>query len=171
MKKMMIMMCCLLLWSEAGIAGCTTTIPESTPTLSFVDNGDGTLVHSKTGLMWKQCREGWSGADCLTGALVVSTWQGALQAAQALNAAGGFAGYTDWRLPNLKELDSILEYRCILPAVNSAVFPATVGGLYWTSTPSPYSAAKAYAVNFSNSSEGSDSMLNTHTVRLVRGGP
>jgi hypothetical protein len=61
----------------------------------FVDNGDGTVTDRATGLMWQKADSG-SGMD----------WQNALAYAENL----GLAGYDDWRLPNVKELNSIVDY-------------------------------------------------------------
>ena len=61
----------------------------------FYDNGDGTITDKATGLMWTQNDDGNG-----------MTWPEALNYAE--NAV--FAGHTDWRLPNAKELQSILDY-------------------------------------------------------------
>ena len=65
---------------------------------SFVDNGDGTITDSASELMWTQ-------ADSATGL----NWQEALAWVEAQNAAN-YLGYSDWRLPNAKELQSIVDY-------------------------------------------------------------
>lgn len=65
---------------------------------SFTDNGNGTITDAATGLMWAQDDSG-SGMN----------WQDALAWVQARNATKHL-GYTDWRLPNAKELQSLLNY-------------------------------------------------------------
>lgn len=62
---------------------------------NFVDNGDGTIMDQATGLMWVQDDSGYG-----------MFWEDALGFAETLS----FAGYGDWRLPNAKELQSILDY-------------------------------------------------------------
>jgi hypothetical protein len=62
---------------------------------TFVDNGDGTITDSATGLMWQQSDDGNP-----------YNWQAALAYAEGLT----LAGYDDWRLPNAKELQSIIDY-------------------------------------------------------------
>lgn len=64
----------------------------------FVDNGDGTITDNATKLMWTQADNG-EGMD----------WESALAHAQEMNEAN-FLGYSDWRLPNVKELQSIVDY-------------------------------------------------------------
>ena len=64
----------------------------------FSDNGDGTVTDSATGLMWSQ-------SDSGTGV----NWEEALAWVQAKNAEN-YLGYSDWRLPNVKELQSIVDY-------------------------------------------------------------
>jgi PKD repeat protein len=65
---------------------------------SFVDNGDGTVSDKATGLMWSRDDSG-AGMN----------WSNALAWVQARNAANHL-GHGDWRMPNAKELQSILDY-------------------------------------------------------------
>lgn len=83
----------------------------------FVDNADGTVTDACTGLMWQQ-----------TSAANDMVWCDALAYCEALI----LSGYTDWRLPSVRELQSIVDYGTLLPAID-AVFGAT-GILYWSST-------------------------------------
>lgn len=70
-------------------------------TNDFHDNGNLTVSDRATGLMWAKCDSG-----------APMTWQAALQWAQDMNAAG-YLGHRDWRVPNAKEIQSILDYtRC-----------------------------------------------------------
>jgi len=160
--------CILLLCSSnAAMAACVGTITASTPTADFVDHGNGTVTHTKTGLMWKQCSEGLSGTGCATGAATWHTWQAALQLAETLNAGGGFAGFTDWRLPNQKELNSIVERQCVVPSINAAIFPATVSDWYWSASPYAGVATYAWSIDFGGGVNGKSV---NYYVRLVRGG-
>jgi len=94
----------------------------------FVDNGDGAITDNATGLMWMQADSGEA-----------IDWKNALTYAENLE----FAGYNDWRLPNVKELQSIVDYsRTERPAIDP-LFACTgitneAGdpdyGYYWTST-------------------------------------
>ena len=70
----------------------------------FIDNGDFTVTDNASGLMWLQVDSGEFGVgEAGDGAL---KWAEALQWAETLE----FAGHGDWRLPNIKELQSIVDY-------------------------------------------------------------
>jgi hypothetical protein len=72
---------------------------------NFVNNGDGTITDNATGLMWMQNDNG-------SGIL----WENALSYAENFS----YAGYSDWRLPDVKELQSILDYTRSPATTNSA---------------------------------------------------
>jgi len=148
----------------------TTTIPATTPTSRFTVHGNGTVTDTKTGLMWKQCSEGLSGADCSVGGAGAYTWQGALQQAQTVNVGSGFAGYTDWRVPNVKELRSITERQCYAPSINTTIFPNTVSSLYWSSSPVADFSNGAWLVYFYYGTDGWHYKDSNYYVRLVRSG-
>ena len=147
---------------------CYVGNDRSTPNEDLTDNGNQTVTHSKTGLMWKQCEEGKSGAGC-AGAILSLDWGQALGAATSANV-NKFAGYDDWRLPNWKELQSIIETGCRFWTVNLTRFPTTDLTDYWSSTTAA-DRTRAWQVSFGSglSSAGLKSTLNP--VRLVRGGP
>lgn len=113
----------------------TESIRAATPTADFTDNRDGTVTHKRTGLVWMRCSLGqsWDGKSC-AGKAKKYVWKKALQAAPEFNAAGGYASHADWRLPNIKELDSIAETQCLEPSINIEVFPSTPSDRFWSST-------------------------------------
>jgi len=173
MKKMMILMIlmsCLLFWSGVSYAACNAAQIQDTPNTDFVNNGDGTVTHTKTGLMWKQCSEGLSGVGCATGAATTHNWQAALKLADTLNVGAGFAGFNDWRVPNIKELNSIVESQCFTPAINTMVFPNTLSLVYCSSSSYAAGASYAWFVDFSNGHDGAGYKSYYYYVRLVRGG-
>lgn len=149
----------------------TDNIPATTPSARFTVHGDGTVTDKATGLMWKQCSEGQSGSDCATGAASGYTWRFALQRAATVNS-NGFAGYSDWRLPNIKELRSIVERQCIEPSINLTVFPATPVAWFWSSSLVVAYDGNAFVwrVNFNSGSELWDTKDYTLAERLVRSG-
>jgi hypothetical protein len=147
----------------------TATIPATTPGNRFTVQSNGTVKDSKTGLMWKQCSEGLSGAGCSVGSAATYTWQSALQQAQAVNASG-FAGYTDWRVPNVKELRSIVERQCYDASINLGIFPNTPSSYYWSSSPVADGSNDAWIVYFYYGYDGWNAKDNASYVRLVRSG-
>jgi hypothetical protein len=146
----------------------TDSIAATTPTNRFTINNDGTVIDTQTGLTWKRCSEGQSGIDCNIGNANSYTWQGALKQVQNVNDNGGFAGYKNWRLPNIKELSSIIEYQCSDPSINLVVFPNTSSFGYWSSSPNAYDyRSKAWYVFFNVPAIRSDESYDLF-VRLVR---
>ena len=82
----------------------------------FNDNGDGTVTDNATGLMWAQND---SGDGVNTGPRSGMTWEEALAWVQQKNNER-YLGYSDWRLPNAKEMQSILDYSRAPDATGSA---------------------------------------------------
>lgn len=128
---------CGLLPATSFAQQCNPAALITTPTSRFIDNGDGVVTDTKTNLMWQKCSYGQSGNDCSTGATIPLPWKESLQYVESLNNSSGFAGHVDWRLPNAKELSSLLERSCFIPAINLAVFPNvdSSNGSFWSSTP------------------------------------
>ena len=103
----------------------------------FTENGDGTVTDNLTGLIWLQK------ANCL-----FNTWADALLAASDLS--DGFCGLTDdsvagdWRLPNINELRSLIDFGHSFPALPPGhPFSEVQDFIYWSSTsyaPSPNNA-------------------------------
>ena len=91
------------------------------PNPRFTDNGDGTVTDNLTGLIWLK------NANCFG----EKTWEDALSAANTLN--NGECGLSDgsaehdWRLPNLRELQSLINY-----GVTNPVLSDTTGTGQWT---------------------------------------
>ncbi|MGR0481011.1 MAG: Lcl C-terminal domain-containing protein [Candidatus Electronema sp. V4] len=161
----------LVFATNSASAACNTALPSTTS--HFLDKGDGTVVDGQAKLMWKKCLEGLSGTTCSTGTVLTFDWAGALSL-----SGTSFATYSDWRLPNIKELQSIVEEQCDNPAINATVFPnVPAASQAWSS--SPYSESvvsgsttywKAWAVYFTNGAVSLPLSRSTNTlhVRLVR---
>jgi len=130
----------------------------------FVDQSDGTVVDACTGLMWQRETADIDG----NGLAELSdrvTWQGALNYCENLK----LAGHSDWRLPNVRELQSIVDYGRFNPSINF-VFGAMPDG-YWSSSPYALVPKHAWYVFFLDGSVGSyDVEHYTFPVRAVRGG-
>lgn len=166
-----LMLCCMPLAATVyAEQSCTSaSISASTPDSQFIDNNDGTVTDSKTGLMWKKCLQGLDGDNCENGSPSAFTWQAALQQPETVNA-GGFAGYTDWRLPNIRELISIVEEQCYKPSINLNRFPNTPILGAWSSSPDSNNDRQAWLVLFDYGKSAPVERSNSRTVRLVRGG-
>jgi hypothetical protein len=146
---------------------CLDSIDNTTPSDIFTDNADGTITDTTTGLVWMRCSIGQvfqaSDNQCIDDAQQL-TWQ------QALNMAHGFtfAGADDWRLPNLKELTSLIERQCVRPSINTELFPLTPSDDFWSSTPSLTDPERAWVVAFFNGSNSLREKQLSVFVRLVR---
>lgn len=165
----------VMLFSGLAVAQtCPSGYPLSTPSSDFADVGGGAVRHLPTGLIWKRCAEGqdWNGSTCM-GAAAGFAWEQALQRADAVNAGAvgtWNAGQTDWRVPNVNELQSIVESGCYAPAINTVEFPATPASDFWSGSPAAGQSYSAWSVYFGN---GYDSWLFRSSalhVRLVRAG-
>ena len=134
------------------------------------------VIDKRTGLVWARCSLGqsWNGSTC-TGRASTHTHEEALAQAQAANV-GGTSG---WRLPNVKELASLVaslaDKGCIDPAIDVTAFPNTPSRWYWTSSPTgvgyAYSSYSSYAwgVYFGNGEvQGNQYRGYDYAVRLVR---
>ena len=152
--------------AEAQTCRTETEVPSTTPASRFLKHGNGTVTDTVSGLMWAQCAEGLSGSACTDGGAANFTWEEALIRARD----SGLAGYTDWRLPNLKELFSMVEERCVDPAINLAVFPNTPASYFWSASPSADSSNFTWIVGFMNGGADYRSRYNYSQVRLVRSG-
>ena len=139
---------------------------STSPTSNFTVNADGTVNHTTTGLMWKRCNEGSSGAACEIGTPTRLVWIEALLAARNTT----FRGYDDWRLPNKHELESLVDDTCHTPAINDTVFPNAASEGTWTSTTSALFPPFAWTVDFYNGSTGTSGKYGYFAFRLVRGG-
>jgi len=165
-------------------------------TLSYTDNGDGTVTDNNTGLMWEKKDDAggihdkdngytWSESGTLYDGTMVTEFLA------TLNREPCFAGHCDWRIPNIKELQSIVDYEIPYPGptVNAAfntncVAGCTVNGSggpmcsctassdYWSSTTSRGNPFNAWYVNFFYGNVFTyeyERSLNGY-VRAVRGG-
>jgi hypothetical protein len=150
-------------------------IPASTAG-AFTLDPEGTATDARTGLTWDRCAIGQELVDdggeelprC-EGEAQAFNWQDAMQEVAARNASG-WLGHDDWRLPNVKELYSLMERRCFGPIVDLKVFPEP-GITYWTSTSSDWNPDQAWTIEFFGGVEGATPKGDASpALRLVRGG-
>ena len=118
-KIMPIMLAVLFIASTAAFAD-KVQLPKTGQTTKYAAGDDGDL---RKGAAWPSPRFAVSG-DCVTDNLTglmwakngnmpngTKTWQGALAYVASLNSRGGLCGYTDWRLPNVNELESLVNVK------------------------------------------------------------
>jgi len=119
----------------------------------FTDNGDGTVSDNSTGLMWQQQDDG-----------ALRNWESALGYCEDLT----LAGHTDWRLPDIKELRSIVDNTRYSPAIDLTYFPNTKSSWYWSSSTYAYYSNSAWRVYFYYGDVSLNDKTNTYYVRCVR---
>ncbi|MBC8186493.1 DUF1566 domain-containing protein [candidate division KSB1 bacterium] len=140
---------------------------------NFTDNGDSTITDNATGLMWMQ-------NDSKTGML----WEEALNYTENME----YAGYSDWRLPNVKELQSIVDYTRSPGTTNSAAIDSLFNcteitneagqpdyPFYWSSTThsnwSNAAGANACYVSFGRAMGYMNSWTDVHGAGAQRSDP
>jgi len=144
-----------------------TTVSPVISLKDFVDNGDGTVTHSKTGLTWQRCAVGqtWNDGGC-DGKSATYTQD------KALKLTTDTGSKTDWRLPTYKELLTIVDYSAYKPAANVIVFPDAPSVSFWSATQMAGSGYESYAwyIDFNYGGGRSyTSKTNSFSARLVRG--
>ena len=137
----------------------------STAAVSYKDNGDGTVTDTSTDLMWQQVSSSSN-----------KTWERALAYCEGLS----LGDYTDWRLPTIKELQSLVDYSRLSPAINTTYFSNTAASQYWSSTTNvgndytvwwgPSGTNFAWYVYFDDGYVGHGNKSTAGYVRAVRGG-
>jgi len=146
---------------RAGDDGTYQKGVPAAPGAQFTNNGDGTVTDNGTGLIWAS--DG-NGVGCNSGATI--GWNGAIDWAEALS----FATQNDWRLPNIKELVSIVDYSRFVPAIDTAFFPNTKSDRYWSSTTIAGYTGLAWGVGFYGGFVSYNDKTVAYYVRAVRGG-
>ena len=132
------------------------------PEPRFTDNGDGTVTDNCTGLMWKQQHLGGM------------TWNDVLDTCNSLI----FAAYDDWRLPNVRELQTLIDYEYGHVPRPTHFLPHDMDGkpLFnvsaWSSTTKRWEPEKAYSVGIDGSGDvrGFDKVYDFIVAWPVRGG-
>lgn len=138
--------------------GCTYTFdyPDagegSDRFVESTTDGDNIVKDSKNGLVWQN--------DNVRG----KTWQQAIDYCKALT----YAGKSDWRLPNLDELKTLIDDQRANPASS---FPDMPSNWFWSSSPYEENASSAWSILFDNGYVNYQWKTNEFDVRCVRGGP
>jgi hypothetical protein len=144
----------------------------------YTDNGDGTITDNSTGLMWEKLSG--DGSDHDKGNTY--NWNAAFLVKIFNLNSSRFAGYSDWRLPNVNELQSLADYGRLNPAVDP-IFNTNCTAMckvtkcsctqaydYWSATTYAGHPANAWLVSFGGGDVFSDPKTFLKFVRAVRGG-
>ena len=133
------------------------------PSPRFTDHGNGTVTDNMTGLMWTK------NANLINGSL---TWMNAVDYCNAMNSGSGTYGHTDWRLPNLRELQSLIDYgRYNPPLPEGHPFTNIVTmWYYWSSTTVADTTACAWLIRLNNGHLTYGNKTDVYCVWPVRAG-
>ena len=129
----------------------TTVVPGS----HFTDNGNGTITDNHTGLVWQKIQPSST-----------MTWEEALSYSRSLI----LGGKSDWRLPNVRELQSLNDVNLYKPSFNKNYFTNVLSGNFWSSTTMFQTAAKAWDINVDYGIVSYNDKTQLENVLLVRGG-
>ena len=124
-------------------------------TSHFTDNGNGTILDNITGLTWQKIQPSNT-----------MTWEQALAYSHNLT----LAGKSDWRLPNVRELQSLNDVKLSKPSIDKAYFTNMLSGNYWSSTTMFQTAAKAWDINVDYGIVSYNDKTLAENVLVVRGG-
>ncbi len=145
-----------------AVQKCDTSKPETTPVDRLkVNHKEGTVFDSRTRLTWKICAEGIAYSDGRCTGNAQFTWNEATKTFD--DKVNG------WRMPNIDELNSIVERRCAEPSINLQVFPNTQPAAFWSGSAFASDSDYAYNLYFGRGLIGNDLKAGHLYVRLVRG--
>lgn len=153
--KEMVVWAMLVLFGWGGMASA-----------EMIDNGDGTVTDTETGLMWQQKTATETDAPALGWVAGRLDWEDALRYCETLS----LAGHDDWRLPDRNELQSLVDYAAYLPAIDKTAFPDTLSAVYWSSTSNVVMPNLAWYLHFGDGAIHFDNKVNWYFVQAVRGG-
>ncbi len=130
------------------------------PSPRFTDNGDETVTDNLTGLMWTKDAN-------LPG--MTKTWQAALDYVAGMNAGiNPNFGFTDWRLPNINELESLIDVGRYGPAFPIGHPFTDIQYIYWSSTSYAYDSLYAWEILISDGRVEAEGKNGTNHVWAVR---
>ena len=149
-------------------ARCVRSEPHPTPP-RFIKGGgvEPVVTDDESRLLWQGCAAGYTGEDCAGGSANTMEWAQALQYCESLI----WGGYSDWRLPDIIELQSIVDNFRMEPAVDETFFPTLRNSVHWASSTNAYYEDYAFCVTFNLGNVAYEHKINVHEVRCVRNEP
>ncbi|MEY3514495.1 MAG: hypothetical protein RL420_1518 [Pseudomonadota bacterium] len=148
--------------TKENLLACNTKIEATRPNSRYAVLS-GEVTDNVTGLIWKQCEVGRTGATCSQGVSAPLTFS------QAQAVAFSASKTTPaWRLPTRNELTSIVERKCSSPSINSTIFPGQPSSGVWSATTNKEYPDAQWIVNFYNGFVTFVNASTTQHVRLVR---
>lgn len=132
------------------------------PEPRFTDNSDGTITDNLTGLMWTR-DAGTPTAGACTGGM--KTWQESLDYVACLNN-NNYLGHSNWRLPNVNEIESFLSHNEADQSVwlNGQGFTNVQSSQYWSSTTFASNPLEAWYISMGGVDVRDDNKLTHHYV-------
>jgi hypothetical protein len=121
----------------------------------FIDNGNGTVTDTITGLIWQKNES-----------TATLTWENSLSYCNNLS----LSDETDWRLPDIRELQSIINDNRYMPALDNVFLVNNTAGRRWSSSSLNDRPSLAWTVNIASGGAIKDYKYNSAFVRCVRGG-
>jgi len=171
MKKLILALSLTAVISTPALAQTckSSSILPSNPIGQYLDNEDGTITDIVNELMWNRCSLGQNfiNDNCTDIPIHYNLWGEALLAAEANK---DYAGHNDWRLPNIKELGSLVERSCVAPAIDLTLFPSTPSVPYWSNTFDyrGINTAEGLIIDFHDGTEIIKEVSSHRFIRLVR---
>jgi len=154
--------------SFTGAAGEDNDYTINPP--SYTDNSNGTIADNVTGLMWQKCSSGQTNDATCSGTATTKTWADAVTYCDTLSVVDQFgSAVTGWRMPTVRELQSVADYSKTIPSIDATPFPATVPTWYWSSTPYAGDTSNAWGVDFRFGESFRTNKTYDLYVRCVRG--
>ena len=122
-------------WSLATLRYTLCVRGATEPAMSMTSNGDGTVTDLITGLVWEARDES---------AVSAVSWEAAITFCEGLD----YSGKTDWRLPNIKELSTLIDLtKSTGVKFNQTLFPTMKNAVYWSSTTAPSGSTWAHEID------------------------
>lgn len=151
-------------WPETALAKQVCRDGHA-PTARFEIASDNTVIDRKNRLQWMRCMVGNSGTLCDKGSPQRFTAIQALDFVVQFNRGPGHAGKTDWRLPTVRELKTLVSGGCVNPVIDLRAFPNSLPSQLWSAD---IDGGIAGFVDFRDGYSGQDDINLPNPVRLVR---